>query len=163
GRAARWRGDGAGHRGDGRVCDPGGAVPGFARAGTRRPGASARPVVHRFHLRTRRRTRSARRAATRRHRHLAAGPPAITRWDDTGRMPAGTGSHRNVPALLFRGPSGARRRTALEGAGIKQRIATLDDACARINPILMLVAAAIALLDFAVAGHRLGAVHPAAP
>jgi hypothetical protein len=46
---------------------------------------------------------------------------------------------------------------------MKGRIATLDAACARVNPVLMLVAAAIALLDLAVAAQRLGAMHPVAP
>lgn len=46
---------------------------------------------------------------------------------------------------------------------MRRRAAALDAACARANPVLVLVAAAIALLDLTVAAHRLGAVHPAAP
>ena len=38
---------------------------------------------------------------------------------------------------------------------MKGRIAALDAACARVNPVLMLVAAAIALLDLAAALGRL--------
>ena len=46
---------------------------------------------------------------------------------------------------------------------MRDRIATLDAACGRANPVLALVAAAIALLDLTVAAHRPGAVHPAVP
>ena len=46
---------------------------------------------------------------------------------------------------------------------MKGRIAALDAACARVNPVLALIAVIIALLDVAVAAHRWAAVHPAAP
>jgi hypothetical protein len=46
---------------------------------------------------------------------------------------------------------------------MKGRIAALDAACARVNPVLAPIAAIIALLDVAVAAHRWAAVHPAAP
>ncbi len=46
---------------------------------------------------------------------------------------------------------------------MKGRIAALDAACARVNPVPAPVAAIIALLDVAVAAHRWAAVHPAAP
>lgn len=45
---------------------------------------------------------------------------------------------------------------------MKGRTAALDAACARVNPGLVLVAAAIALLDFAVAAQRWAAEHPPA-
>lgn len=45
---------------------------------------------------------------------------------------------------------------------MKGRIAALDAACARANPALLLIAAAVALLDLAVAAHRWAPVHPAA-
>ena len=37
---------------------------------------------------------------------------------------------------------------------MKGRIAALDAACARVNPVLALIAVIIALLDVAVAAHR---------
>jgi hypothetical protein len=46
---------------------------------------------------------------------------------------------------------------------MKGRIAALDAACARINPVLALVAVMIALLDVTVAAHRWAVVHPGAP
>ncbi len=46
---------------------------------------------------------------------------------------------------------------------MKGRIAALDAACARVNPVLALIAVIIALLDVAVAAHRWAAAHPAAP
>ena len=46
---------------------------------------------------------------------------------------------------------------------MKGRIAALDAACARVNPVLALIAVIIALLDVAVAAHQWAAVYPAAP
>jgi hypothetical protein len=46
---------------------------------------------------------------------------------------------------------------------MKERIAALDAACARVNPVLALTAVIIALLDVAVAAHRWSAAHPVAP
>ena len=46
---------------------------------------------------------------------------------------------------------------------MKGRMAALDAACARVNPVLALIAVIVALLDVAVAAHRWAAMHPAAP
>jgi hypothetical protein len=47
--------------------------------------------------------------------------------------------------------------------GVKRWMAALDAACARVNPILVVVAVVIALLDFGVAAERWTVAQPEAP